>query len=160
MEVYPFFLECSKYESGARRRQLQQLAIGRGGLIIKKKCDQLLILDDIEFKIPTSFSESTRRLLVDKLWPDDTDFFKLQHVIRESKKNWTNSKKKEKLRIIDEYVLGKSYSSPTSMIRTRSIIYMALILKLISSKDISYCNFKIDNIQFPFDIAMFERKDV
>jgi hypothetical protein len=59
--VYPFFIECSKYyqDQPYKQRLLQQFAFGRGGsFIIKRKDKNILVTsDDGEFVIPSLYSE-------------------------------------------------------------------------------------------------------
>lgn len=155
--VYPFFIECSKYEYGQRRQQLQRLAFGRGGLIVRKKLSNVLVVDGGEFEIPNTFSESARQCLKNILWPENTDFFVLQKTILEAKRNWINAKKKEKLRLIDLYVIenNKSFNGVTVNIM-RAIISMALILKLITHKDIEYNNYEIESINYDFNEKSFD----
>ncbi len=143
MDIYPFFLECSKYEIGSRRKQLQQLAIGCGGLIIR---NSMLFVNDETFKIPIEFSENDRNALVRMLWPDDQEFFHLQNTIKESNKFWKNSKKKNRLRLIDGYVLNQCALSKREKILLKATITMAVILKLISSKQIDFSDYAIKDI--------------
>ena len=59
--VYPFFIECSKYyqDQPYKQRLLQQFAFGRGGsFIIKRKDKNILVTPDGEFVIPSLYSEN------------------------------------------------------------------------------------------------------
>ncbi|MGL5961108.1 MAG: hypothetical protein ACRCZ0_04080 [Cetobacterium sp.] len=59
--VYPFFIECSKYYQDQPYKQLllQQFAFGRGGsFIIKRKDKNILVTPDGEFVIPSLYSEN------------------------------------------------------------------------------------------------------
>jgi hypothetical protein len=56
--VYPFFIECSKYyqDQPYKQRLLQQFAFGRGGsFIIKRKDKNILVTPDGEFVIPSIY---------------------------------------------------------------------------------------------------------
>ena len=59
--VYPFFIECSKYYEDQPYKQLllQQFAFGHGGsFIIKRKDKNILVTPDGEFVIPSLYSEN------------------------------------------------------------------------------------------------------
>lgn len=142
MEVYPFFLECSKYEIGSKRKQLQQLSLGNGGLIVNGR---VLILDDEPFTIPDEYNESDKIKLNKTMWNEDTDFFKLQSDIAESRTSWSNMKKREKLRLIDLYLL-KRFSDLEECVRAKTAFNMALLLKMISQNDVEYRNYEIKSL--------------
>ena len=123
MDVYPFFLECSKNEIGARRKKLQQLAFGKGGLFLKRKNHHVLVVDGGEFVIPKHFTHKSYIPLRNILWPDD-DYYRLQKAISEAKKLWVNVKK-DRLHLIDEYILTQSSGSIRSRINNTNNGHLA-----------------------------------
>lgn len=152
MDIYPFFLECSKfYDEPQKCKQLQKLAFGRGGLIFIRKKENILITERGEFIIPEMYSDDQRKNLETKLW-FDTDFLKMQKNIQDARKTWINAKKKDKLRLLDKYALKQ----PNFQKIFQSIIKLALILKLIKIEDVSYENFEILNINGNFNENYFD----
>lgn len=150
MDVYPFFLECSKYEIGSRRKQLQQLAIGCGGYVVN---GSTLMFNEEKFKIPSTFSEHDRSLLMNMLWPDTMDFYKLQNIIKTSNGVWKNLRKKDRLRLIDAYVLKKPNMTKREKIYLKANITMSIILKILSNKQIEYYDFEVIDIVGLNDLA-------
>jgi hypothetical protein len=147
MNVYPYFIECSKRENGFKKNQLQKLALGIGGLIIKRNSDYYLVVNNGEFKIPLIFSVESYSVLSNVLWPSNA-FTNLQNLIFNTKKNWYNVKKKERLVLIDKYVLKMCKQYPLNTQRkAKAIITMALILKLICPSSINYSNNEINSLR-------------
>lgn len=159
MEIYPFFIECSKYYDNFKSKQLQRLAIGQGALIVSRKCEKVLITANDEFVIPERYSDSERIRLEEKLWShENTDFHKMQKEIRESRKTWVNTKKKEKLRLLDNYIFSEYENQPIDEILfVRSVIKLAMILKLIKNQDIVYKDFKVVSVEGKFDSHYFDK---
>lgn len=158
MRFYPFFLECSKRESiKERKRQLELLAFGKCGVIVN--CEDgtpTLIKDKQTFPIPDTYTDEARNKLNMVLWGEDSDFDRMEKTIKESIKQWTNVKKRDKLRIIDKYVLQLECDIKEKKL-IKSVITIALILRMIQSNDIVYQDFEIKNIEGTFDCNYFSK---
>lgn len=158
LDIYPFFIECSKCQKDVvKRKQLQALAFGKGGLIFRRQGDDVLITPNGEFTIPKEFSDSAYNTLHDLLWQDTaSNYYKMQDDIRAARETWTNVKKKDKFRMVDKYILSRKFASLKEMIFVKSIITLALILKMIQSQDINYDNFNIVDVQGKFEETYFD----
>ena len=54
-KIYPFFLECSMKETDTyKKRHLELLAFGKGGVIIQ---DSVYVTENGNFKIPKIYSD-------------------------------------------------------------------------------------------------------
>src|SRR6056300_1020708 len=133
---YPFFLECSKREPNQHRRQhLESLGFGKGGVILAEPDDTpTFVTDKGAFKIPERYSEEERERLNRLMWDDDTDFQQMENDIKDSIKMWANVKKRDKLRIIDKYVLQLECDIREKKL-IKSVITIALILRLLEAND-------------------------
>lgn len=158
MRFYPFFLECSKRETvRERKRQLELLGFGKCGLIIDEEDGtSTLIKDRDKFRIPIAYSDDDRNRLNMILWGEDSDFDRMENTIKESIKQWANVKRRDKLRIIDKYVLQLECDIREKKL-IKSVITIALILRMIQSNDIVYKDFEIKNIEGTFDCNYFAR---
>ncbi len=156
LDIYPFFIECSKVQPNVfKSRFLKDLAFGRGGLILRRKNRGVLVTPNGEFNIPKTFSETAYSKLQSMLWCDPTSSYAvMQEEIRSSREVWSNVKKRDRFRMIDKYILGK-YKYPDSLF-VRSIITMALILKVLQVNDIAYDNFNVVNVSGEFTNDYFE----
>lgn len=152
---YPFFLECSKREPDKhRRRHLELLGFGRGGLILEEP--PTYITDKGSFKIPTNYSDEERDKLNKLIWDEETDFQQMEKDIKESIKLWANVKKRDKLRIIDKYVLQLECDIREKKL-IKSVITIALILRLLETNDVVYKDFEIKNIGGNFNVDYFTK---
>ena len=146
MEPYSFFFECSKHETGIKQDIFVQLALGHCGLIIKRKHCNVLVLSDGEFVIPKTFSLDAYKKLSKNLWKENSEFHRIQHIIMKAKKTWANTKKRDKLRLIDQFVLDRKLSFEES-IHVKALLTLKIILKLIDASDIIYTDNKILSIK-------------
>ena len=146
METYSFFFECSKYEAGVKQDIFVQLALGHCGLIIKRKHCNVLVLSDGGFVIPKTFLLDAYKKLSKNLWKENSEFHRIQHIIMKAKKTWANTKKRDKLRLIDQFVLDRKLSFEES-IHVKALLTLKIILKLIDASDIIYTDNKILSIE-------------
>ena len=138
-KIYPFFLECSmKVTDTYKKRHLELLAFGRVGVIQ----DSVYVTENGNFKIPKIFSDEERDKLYKLVWSGETEFSRIEKEIKEHLSTWRNLKKRDKLRMIDKYVL----SLDCNFIEKKSAkgsIDSALLLHLLKSDDIVYKNYEI-----------------
>lgn len=156
MQFYPFFLECSKRETNKeKKRILEILGFGKGGIIVNNKDEPFIIMDNGRFKIPKTYTDKSKNLLYNLLWSTDVDYNNMEHKIKNSAKLWVNIKKKDRFRLIDNYILQLPYCLKIKKI-IKSIITIALILRLIQPTDIVYKDYNItqinsiDNLKYYF----------
>jgi hypothetical protein len=145
--VYPFFIECSKYyqDQPYKQRLLQQFAFGRGGsFIIKRKDKNILVTPEGEFMIPLLYSEDARLELDQKLWKYD-NYEKMQEDIKNLRLTWSTTKKKDKLYLFYKYIANLELSTHEKIILC-NLITLTLLLKIIRPSDIVYNNFTIQNV--------------
>ena len=103
-KIYPFFLECSMKETDTyKKRHLELLAFGKGGVIIQ---DSVYVTENGNFKIPKIYSDEERDKLYKLVWSGETEFSRIEKEIKELLSTWRNLKKRDKLRMIDKYVLS------------------------------------------------------
>lgn len=167
MNVYPFFIECSKYYSDPHKQKfLRQLAFGKGGgLIINRKDKNILITSDGEFVIPLFYSDEARLELEKKLWKCD-DFEKMQEDIKNMRTLWSTTKKKDKLFLFYKYIASLDFSMNEKIVLC-NLITLTLLLKIIKPTDVVYKNYviehvnedlfkneKIKNIEFSYDYSI------
>lgn len=145
--VYPFFIECSKYyhDQPYKQRLLQQFAFGRGGsFIIKRKDRNILVTPEGEFIIPSLYSEDARSELDQKLWKYD-DYEKMQEDIKNLRMAWSTTKKKDKLYLFYKYIANLELSTNEKIILC-NLITLTLLLKLVRPSDVVYKDFIIQNV--------------
>jgi hypothetical protein len=79
------------------------------------------------------------------------DFYNIEEEIKESRKNWTSIRKKNiKDLLIENYVIDMKNKYSLTVKQSKyllSVIFIAMIFKVITVKDIKYENGKIDNIE-------------
>jgi len=170
-------MECSKYVKEPNKQHiLHQLALGRGGLFIKKNNNNILVTSDGFFNIPAHYNEEAHKDLMNKIWKTD-DYSKMEETIKTSKLIWGNTKKKDKLYLFTQYAARVAQTLPQSNIQkinlqnkntTRAIteythfghenadylqkrmimklLALALLLKLIKPNDITYTEHCITNV--------------
>lgn len=152
-------MECSKREPDAQKRKhLELLAFGKGGNIIHEPGRlPVYVTEEGDFPVPSTYSDKDRFNLDRLMWHEDTDFHRMEEAIKHSTKLWNNVKKRDKLRIIDKYVLQLQCDNREKKL-IKSIITIALILRLLESNDIVYKDFEIKNIGGNFNVEYFSRK--
>lgn len=146
--VYPFFIECSKYykDQSHKQRLLQQFAFGRGGaFIVKRKDKNILVTAEGEFVIPSLYSEDARLELDQKLWKYD-DYEKMQEDIKSLRETWNTTKKKDKLYLFYKYIANLELFSTNEKIVLCNLITLTLLLKLVRPSDIVYKDYIIQNV--------------
>ena len=131
-EFYPFFLECSMKETDTyKKRHLELLAFGKGGLIR----DSVYVTGNGNFQIPKIYSDEERDRLYNLVWNGETEFSRIEKEIKEHLSTWENLKKRDKLRMIDKYVLNLDCNFIEKK-NAKSAITSALLLHLLKSDEI------------------------
>lgn len=147
MNMFPFFIECSKYyqDEPHKQRFLQKLAFGHGIHIIKRKDKHILVTLNGEFVIPTIYSDKARLELINKLWKIN-DFTRLGNRIEDMRQVWQTTRKKDKIYLLYKYIASLSdINTPQKMV-VSNILILALLLKMIKPTDIEYQDSKIVNV--------------
>lgn len=147
MQLYPFFIECSKYYNNQpyKKKILEQFAFGNGALIFKKNKKDVLITSEGEFIIPSIYSDESRMELENKIWKND-EFFKMQNIIKEYRNLWVNIKKKDKLYLIYQYIASLNLEYKDKILASNLIKFLLFLKILSNSNDIEYDNYKITKI--------------
>jgi len=152
MNIYPFFIECSKQYTNEpyKCKLLQQFSLGKGGGFILKKQDStgkvihVLLTPNGEFIIPARYTDKARLELESKLWEKDK-YSRLQNEIKLCKSHWINTKKKEKAQLLLKYASIASVHA-----QERYLLYglymLILLLKLLKPSDISFADNEIKSI--------------
>lgn len=165
--IYPIFLECCQYTNDIFWENIfEELAYGKTpyGTYISKDflcCNY----KDKEFSYKIEKKKSCQlyndiySLLYKKLGllsPRDKmrkkiDFYNIEEEIKESRKNWTSIRKKNiKDLLIENYVIDMKNKYSLTVKQSKyllSVIFIAMIFKVITVKDIKYENGKIENIE-------------
>jgi hypothetical protein len=165
--IYPIFLECCQFvEDTYWEIIFEDLAYGkcsygtyisRDFLCCSYKGKEFSY--KIEKKDPNILYTDIYNLLTKKLGilskkdkiKKRTEFYKTEQDIKQSRQTWSSIKKKNlKDLLIEQYVIKikKKYSLNISQSRyLLSIIFIAIVFKVITSKDIDYENGHINNIK-------------
>jgi hypothetical protein len=165
--IFPIFLECCKYCPDLFWVNVfEELSYGKTpyGVYISKKylcCNYKN--KEFSYKIENTDSKKLYtdiyELLSKKLGLLSTqeklkkrlDFNTAEDSIKESKQNWNSIRKKNvKDLLIEKYVLRmkKKYSLKFKQARyLLSLIYITMVFKIITQKDIIYCDGVIDRIE-------------
>ena len=85
-----------------KKRHLEFLAFGKAGMIQ----DSVHITENGNFKIPKIFSDDERDKLYKLVWSGETEFSRMEKEVKEHLSTWKNLKERDKLRMIDKYVLS------------------------------------------------------
>lgn len=165
--IYPIFLECCQYTNDIFWENIfEELAYGKTpyGTYISKDflcCNY----KDKEFSYKIEKKKSIQlyndiySLLSKKLGllsPRDKmkkkiDFYNIEEEIKESRKNWTSIRKKNiKDLLIENYVIDMKNKFSLTIKQSKyllSVIFIAMIFKVITVKDIKYENGKIEHIE-------------
>jgi hypothetical protein len=172
--IYPIFLECVQYTKDPFWKMIfDDLAYGKTpyGTYISKSDFLCCGYKDKEFsykierKDPEEVFNNVYTLLNQKLgilsYKEKTkkrlDFLRMGEDIQENKKDWNDIKKKNVKDLhIEFYVIEmtQKYSLSTKQSQyLLSIIFIAMLFKVITSKDIDYSDGKIHNIKgIEFDL--------
>lgn len=178
--VYPVFLECCQFATDTFWENIfEDLAYGKTpyGTYITKDFICCSYKDkEFNYKIERKDSEliykEVSSLLVNKLGllsqkekvRKRLDFHNMEEQIMESRRTWGNIRKKNvKDLLIETYVIDMKNKHSLSMKQARyllSIIFIAMVFKVISAKDIHYSDGKIhviDGVDFGNNKVILER---
>jgi hypothetical protein len=165
--IYPVFLECCEFSSDTFWANVfEDLAYGKTpyGTYINKNflCCSYKNKEfsyKIERKDPHALYIDIYNLLAKKLGilshkekvKKRVDFHKTESRIKEFRQEWGNIRKKNiKDLLIERYVIDMKNKHLLSIKQTKyllSVIFIAIVFKVITSKDIEYSDGKIQNIQ-------------
>ena len=165
--IYPVFLECCQYTNDIFWENIfEDLAYGKTpyGTYISKDFLCCNYKDKefsykIEKKPSNQLYNDIYGLLHKKLGllsqrdkiKKKIDFYSIEEEIKESRKNWSNIRKKNiKDLLIENYVIDMKNKYSLSITQSKyllSVIFIAMIFKVITIKDIKYENGKIENIE-------------
>lgn len=165
--IYPIFLQCCQYTNDIFWENVfEDLAYGKTpyGTYINKdflccnykdkefsykieKKDPKQLYEDVYDLLARKFGLLSQR---DKL-KKKIDFYNIEEEIKEGRKNWSSIKKKNiKDLLIENYVIDMKNKFCLSLKQARyllSIIFISMVFKVITIKDIHYSNGKIENIE-------------
>ena len=142
-QFFPFFLECSMKETDMiKKRHLEHLAFGKAGVF----CESALVTENGDFKIPKVYSDEERDKLYKLVWSGDTEFSRMEKKIKERLSTWSSLKKRDKLRMIDKYVLSLDCDFEEKK-KISGKLKTLILIKVLNPKDIEYENFKILQIR-------------
>jgi len=164
--IYPFFLECSHLAGdGFWENIFEDLAYGKSpyGTYISKDflCCRYKNKDfsyKIERKLPSLLYSEIYDLLTNKVGimshkekvKKRKDFKEIGETMKESRQNWGDIRKKNtKELLIELYVTRMKKKHRLTIQQARyllSVIFIGMVFKVITSKDIDFNNGKIDNI--------------
>lgn len=164
--IYPVFLECCEFSEDAFWDNIfEDLAYGKTpyGTYINKNflCCSYKNKEfsyKIERKNPKDLYEDIYNLLTKKLGilshkekiKKRVDFHTTESRIKEFRQEWGNIRKKNiKDLLIEQYVVDMKNKHSLTINQSKyllSIIFMAIVFKVITPKDIEYSNGKIQNI--------------
>jgi hypothetical protein len=165
--VYPFFLECFQYLDDVFWENIfEDLAYGIApyGTYISKDflCCAYKNKEfsyKIERKPPDILYEEIYKLLKEKLGilsqkekvKKKTNFYEIEKNIKESRNQWSNIRKKNIKDILyEKYVIDMKEKHNLSIKQAKyllSVILLSVMFKIISSKDISFEDGKIQHIE-------------
>ena len=148
MDLYPFFLECSKQcTDNAEKQVYESLGFGKNDFFVKRDTGIVLITPKGEYPIPQFYSTEEHNKLKDMLWNTNDAYDVMQNNIKEAYRQWINVKKKDKIRLINHYVLHCNEDRCIDKcILYKSMITIAMVIKLLLTEDFTYKNGKITNI--------------
>jgi SepF-like predicted cell division protein (DUF552 family) len=147
MNMFPFFIECSKYYTNEPYKQkfLQKLALGHGIHIIKRKDKHILVTPNGEFVIPYTYSDKARNDLAGKLWQVN-EFTRLGDRIEETRQTWHTTRKKDKMYLLYKYISSLPDLTFSQKVINSNILILAMLLKIIKPVDIDYKDSKIQGV--------------
>ena len=164
--IYPIFLECCQYSNDIFWENIfEDLAYGKTpyGTYISKgflccnykdkefsykmeQKDSEQLYNDIYLLLAKKLGLLSQRDKIKK----KIDFFNIEEELKEGRKNWSSIRKKNiKDLLIENYVIDMKNKYLLSLKQSQyllSIIFIGMIFKVISVKDIHYENGKIEHI--------------
>lgn len=148
MNVYPFFIECSKRYSHdhLKKRFLEKMAIGKGIHVIDRKGKNVMVMPDKEFVIPNVYSDKHMKELDFILWKNDEVFHDLGQQIKEVRKSWQSTRKKDKMFLIYKYVSQIPDITIEEKFLISNVLIMALLLKIMKPSDVIYDGSEISKV--------------
>lgn len=156
MRFYSFFYECYLQEIDPfKKKRFYNLAFANSGLIFYRSDKDRFYLrlgDNLrEFSIPTTYSIEQHALISSLLWntTKNDEFTNTCVELQKINQSFTLMKKKDKFRMIDDYILKNtpSKSTNTESIRIiKAIILIAFAFKLIQPKDVQLSQSTIKSI--------------
>jgi hypothetical protein len=147
MNMFPFFIECSKHYQDEPHKQkfLQKLALGYGVHIIKRKDKSILVTSNGEFVIPTIYSDKARHDLANKLW-EVNDFTRMGDCIEGTRQTWNTTRKKDKIYLLYKYAASLPDLTRSQKMAMCNMLILALLLKMIKPTNIDYSDSKIAGV--------------
>ena len=121
-----------------KKRHLELLAFGKAGVFR----ESVYVTENGNFNIPKVFSDEERDKLYKLVWSGETEFSRMEKEVKEHLSTWKNLKKKDKLRMIDKYVLSLDCDFEEKK-KISGKLKSAILIQSLKSKDIVYENFKI-----------------
>jgi len=152
--VYPFFIECSKHyeRDSLKYSTLVDLAVGKRGIFIKrgeKEVNTYIVTRSGEFEIPKTYSTEKQLEFQHKWWGYNDGFTQMRETIKESRKNWNTTKKKDKIYLFHKYISSLNIDISYKILFS-SLLTFALLLKVFKLSDISYDQFEIKKVNEHF----------
>jgi len=164
--IYPFFIESSKFADDIFWENIfEDLAYGKtpyGSYISKDFLSCNYTNKEFSYKIerkdPYILYTEIYNLLVNKLGilsqkekiKKKIEFNRVEQVLKNSRKEWVNIRKKNiKDLLIEKYVIDMKRLYNLTIKQTKylvSIIFIGLVFKVLTNKDIVYYDNKIHNI--------------
>ena len=121
-----------------KKRHLELLAFGKADVFR----ESVYITENGDFKIPKVYSDEERDKLYKLVWSSDTEFSRMEKKIKEHLSTWKNLKKRDKLRMIDKYVLSLDCDFEEKK-KISGELKNAFLIKSIKPQDIVYEKWKI-----------------
>ncbi|MGL5357018.1 MAG: hypothetical protein ACRDAQ_10855 [Cetobacterium sp.] len=153
--IHPFFIECSKkYEQHKDKyNMLIEFAVGKRGIFItrvdKNKPVTYVVTPKGEFQIPEKYSDEKHEEFKQKWWGDDAEFSNMKDAVKESRKNWATTRKKDKIYLFNKFICSLDIDLPYKIFLS-SLITFALLLKLYKPTDVLYQEFEVKNVNEDF----------
>jgi len=150
--VYPFFIECSKYYEQCDLKYVTfvDLAVGKRGIFIKRaEKTTYIVTPNGEFEIPKKYSDEKHLEFKNKWWGRVDEFTQMRDLIKESRKNWTTTKKRDKIYLFHKYISSLNVDISYKILFS-SLLTFALMLKLFKPADIVYEQFEIKKVNARF----------
>lgn len=153
--IHPFFIECSKKykHDDEKYNMIIDFAVGKRGIFLtrmdKNKAVTYIVTPKGEFQIPEKYSDEKHEEFKLKWWGDDIKFSNIKDSIKESRKTWANTKKKDRIYLLNKFICSLDIDLPYKIFLSKMIVF-ALLLKLYKPSDISYENFEVKNINEDF----------
>jgi hypothetical protein len=165
--IYPVFLECVQYAPDSFWKNVfEDLAYGKTsyGTYINKNFLCCSYKDKefsykIERKNPNELYNEIYNLLTNKVGilsqkekiKKRIEFHKTETRLKELRQDWSNIKKKNiKDILIERYVIDMKNKHSLNLQQSKlllSVIFISIVFKVITTKDVEYSNGKIQNIK-------------